>query len=99
MARVLVDTNIIIEAVRTECWNALTGRHQVETVQACCDEAEAGDTLATGYIAVAREVTEDVLTDVATQVARAAKPKTYGAAGQLNQTQTATGGIAVNRAL
>jgi hypothetical protein len=50
-------------------------------------------------IAVAREVTEDVLTDVATQVARAAKPKTYGAAGQLNQTQTATGGIAVNRAL
>ena len=50
-------------------------------------------------IATAREVTEDLLTDVATQVARAAKPKTYGAAGQLNQTQTASGGIAVNRAL
>lgn len=50
-------------------------------------------------IATAREVTEDILTDVATQVARAAKPKTYGAAGQLNQTQTASGGIAVNRAL
>jgi hypothetical protein len=44
-------------------------------------------------------VTEDILTDVATQVARAAKPKTYGAAGQLNQPQVATGGIAVNRAL
>ena len=50
-------------------------------------------------IATAREVTEDILTDVATQVAGAAKPKTYGAAGQLNQTQTASGGIAVNRAL
>jgi hypothetical protein len=50
-------------------------------------------------IATARAVTEDILTDVATQVARSAKPKTYGAAGQLNQTQTASGGIAINRAL
>lgn len=50
-------------------------------------------------IATARAVTEDILTDVATQVARAAKPRTYGAAGQLNQTQTASGGIAINRAL
>jgi hypothetical protein len=50
-------------------------------------------------IATARDVTEDILTDVAQQVAKAAKPKTYGAAGQLNQTQTASGGIAVNRAL
>ena len=50
-------------------------------------------------IAVAREVTEDILTDVANQVARATKPKTYGAAGQMNQTQAVTGGIAVNRAL
>ena len=50
-------------------------------------------------IATAREVTEDILTDVATQVARASKPKTYGAAGQLNQPQAASGGIAVNRAL
>ncbi|MEO7222581.1 MAG: hypothetical protein ABIY37_08915 [Devosia sp.] len=50
-------------------------------------------------IATARAVTDDILTDVATQLARATKPKTYGAAGQLNQTQTASGGIAVNRAL
>lgn len=50
-------------------------------------------------IATAREVTEDILTDVATQVARAAKPRTYGAAGQLNQPQATSGGIAVNRAL
>ncbi len=50
-------------------------------------------------IATAREVTEDILTDVATQLARASKPRTYGAAGQLNQPQAASGGIAVNRAL
>jgi hypothetical protein len=50
-------------------------------------------------IATAREVTEDLLTDVAQQVARAEKPKTYGAAGQLNQTQAASGGIAINRSL
>ncbi len=50
-------------------------------------------------IATAREVTEDVLTDVATQVARATKPKTYGAAGRLDQPQAASGGIAINRAL
>lgn len=50
-------------------------------------------------IATARQVTEDILTDVATQVARAAKPKTYGAGGQLNQPQTASGGITINRAL
>lgn len=50
-------------------------------------------------IGTARQVTEDILTDVATQVARTAKPKTYGAAGQLNQTQTTSGGIAINRAL
>jgi hypothetical protein len=50
-------------------------------------------------IATAREVTEDILTDVATQVARAVKPRTYGAAGQLNQPKAASGGIAINRAL
>jgi hypothetical protein len=50
-------------------------------------------------VATAREVTDTLLTDVATQLARAAKPTTYGAAGQLNQTQAASGGIAVNRAL
>jgi hypothetical protein len=50
-------------------------------------------------VATARAVTEDILTDVATQVARSAKPKTYGAGGQVNQTQASSGGIAVNRAL
>ena len=50
-------------------------------------------------IATARTVTEDLLTDVAKQVARAASPKTYGAAGTINQPKAGSGGIAINRAL
>jgi hypothetical protein len=50
-------------------------------------------------IAVARAVTEDLLTDVAQQLARAARPKTYGAAGELNAPTGITGGLALNRAL
>ena len=40
--RVLVDTNVIIEAVRTGCWRAVTGQLQVETVEACRRETLAG---------------------------------------------------------
>lgn len=50
-------------------------------------------------IATARAVTEDLLTDVAQQVGRAAQPTTYGAAGQMRQPAAASNGIAVNRAL
>jgi flagellar biosynthesis/type III secretory pathway chaperone len=50
-------------------------------------------------IATARAVTDDLLTDVAQRVARAARPKTYGAAGELTQPKAPSGGIAVNRAL
>jgi hypothetical protein len=49
-------------------------------------------------IATARAVTEDLLTDVAQAVARSARPKTYGAGGQLRTAQPASGGIAINRA-
>ena len=35
----------------------------------------------------------------APEFAQTAKPRTYGAAGQLNQSQAASGGIAINRAL
>ncbi|HEX4298126.1 MAG TPA: hypothetical protein VHZ56_08890 [Devosia sp.] len=50
-------------------------------------------------IATARAVTEDLLTDVARQVARAERPKTYGAGGALNTAQKPVGGIAINRSL
>ena len=50
---VLIDTNVIIEAVRTGCWAAITGQLQVETVEACRLEV-LGGTSATisGYVPV-----------------------------------------------
>jgi len=49
-------------------------------------------------IATVRTVTEDLMSDVAAQLARAARPKTYGASGELNTTRAVSGGLAVNRA-
>jgi flagellar biosynthesis/type III secretory pathway chaperone len=50
-------------------------------------------------IATARTITEDLLSDVAQKVSRAARPKTYGAAGELNAASPMLGGLAINRAL
>ena len=47
---VLVDTNIIIESVRTGCWNALTTHFKVETVEKCCEEARTGEAHRPGYV-------------------------------------------------
>jgi len=53
---VLVDTNVIIEAVRTGCWAGITGRLTLESVEACRNETLAGsaDTIP-GYVAVTRD--------------------------------------------
>ncbi len=39
---VLVDTNVIIEAHRTDTWRALTGGYRVETVEDCVIETQTG---------------------------------------------------------
>src|SRR3569623_54568 len=49
-------------------------------------------------IATVRAVAENLLSDVATEDARAARPKPYGASGLSSPPRAATGGIAVNRA-
>lgn len=49
---VLADTNVIIEAVRTRCWNALTGALRIESVETCRDEALAGNPHRAGYVTV-----------------------------------------------
>jgi len=56
-----VDTNVIIEAVRTGCWRAVTGSLRVETVEMCREEASAGDETRRGYIVV----TDDELSRIA----------------------------------
>ena len=48
----LVDTNIIIEAVRTRCWNAISTHFSVVTVEKCYEEALTGDPLRPGYVTV-----------------------------------------------
>lgn len=49
-------------------------------------------------IATVRTVAENLLSDVAIEVARTVRPKTYGASGEVSAPRTSTGGIAVNRA-
>jgi hypothetical protein len=49
-------------------------------------------------IATVRTVAENLLSDVASEVARTARPKTYGASGVVSAPRAPTGGIAVNRA-
>jgi len=53
---VLIDTNAIIEAVRTGCWSAITGQLRVETVEACRQEAlTSPPTPGPGYVLVSEE--------------------------------------------
>ena len=59
----LLDTNAILEAVRTGTWSALTGGLSIQTVGECFEECLRGDRFSSGYI----QVTVDDL-DHATQI-------------------------------
>jgi len=52
---VLVDTNVIIEAFRTRCWNAVTAHFSVETAEKCYEEALTGDPARPGFVMVDAE--------------------------------------------
>ena len=52
---VLGDTMIVIEAVDTGCWNALTGQLKVVTSAECVDELRRGDVSGRGYVPVGDE--------------------------------------------
>ncbi len=49
---VLVDTNVVFEAIRAGIWPAITGSTQVETVEECLDEARRGDGFSSGRVTV-----------------------------------------------
>jgi hypothetical protein len=53
---VLVDTNIIIEAVRSHCWNALATHYAQETVEKCLEEARTGDPMSSGVRPTSRNI-------------------------------------------
>lgn len=59
---ILVDTNIIIEAVRVGCWSAVTAHFRVATVAKCCEEARTGDQRRAGYIHVTEKDLQTRLT-------------------------------------
>ena len=46
---------IIIEAVRTGCWKAISGQQHIVTVTTCADELRSGDSSAPGYVTVTTE--------------------------------------------
>src|SRR5262249_38050517 len=46
---------IVIEAVRTGCWNAITGQRTVVTVEECADELRRGDPTMRGYVRVTQQ--------------------------------------------
>lgn len=60
--RVFVDTNVIIESFRVNCWVSLCNRYSVETVETCFNEALAGNPNKPGYNPVNRTVLANGLT-------------------------------------
>jgi len=50
---VLLDTNIIIEAVRIGCWQALRSSFRLQTVEKCREEARTGNQRRPGYVTIA----------------------------------------------
>jgi hypothetical protein len=83
---VLVDTNAIIEAVRTSCWPAITGRFRVETVQECYDEALRGDATRPSYVRVAPADLERLsATHLVTDIERARLALAYEHADALDE--------------
>jgi hypothetical protein len=57
--RVLIDTNVIIEAHRARCWKAIANRYQLETVKMCLDETQHGKGSRANYIEVSLESVAD----------------------------------------
>ena len=41
--RVLIDTNVILEAFRTSCWATISNRFAIETVEKCVEETLTGN--------------------------------------------------------
>ena len=50
--RVFVDTNVIIEAHRVGCWNAICGSYSIETVEECVEESSRGNPEEPSYVHV-----------------------------------------------
>lgn len=53
--RVFADTNVILEAFRTDCWPAISRHFAIETVQKCVEETLTGNLSNPRHIAISPE--------------------------------------------
>ena len=69
---ILLDTNIIIEAVRTGCWDGLRGHYELVTVEKCREEARSGIGRTPGYVTIEdRHLNKNIMIVRATELERA----------------------------
>lgn len=80
----LVDSMIVIEAVRTGCWNAITGQLQVVTVEECSAELRRGNPGTRGYVTVTDRDVARITVAPLSDVQRAAFRLQYPAADGLD---------------
>jgi hypothetical protein len=59
--RVFVDTNVILEAFRTNTWKAICHNFAIETVEKCIEETLTGNQLNPRYTPVDRKTIIDGL--------------------------------------
>src|SRR5437016_2848237 len=73
---------IVIEAVRTGCWNAITGQRIVVTAEECAEELRRGDPSLRGYVPVSPQqiarMTVEPLPDLVAARFRLAYPAADG---------------------
>lgn len=62
--RIFVDTNVIIEAHRVGCWNAICGSYSIETVEQCIEESSRGNPEEPGYVHVPTDELREKLTQI-----------------------------------
>lgn len=62
--RVFVDTNVIIEAHRVGCWNAICGSYLIETVEECVKESSRGNPEEPGYVQIPTDELREKLTQI-----------------------------------
>jgi hypothetical protein len=75
---------IVIEAIRTGCWNAITGQCAVVTVEECAEELRRGDPSMRGYVTVGQHDITRMTVEPVTAPAAAVFRLTYPAADGLD---------------
>ena len=71
-----MDTSVIIEAYRTNCWNAVTTHFSIATVEKCYEETLTGDPLPIHEVVAAVFDARDIDPE-----RRVAKRRNHGAGG------------------